>query len=210
MKIFINALILFAFSFYATAQMNKTISYGENIDLGIIEKDVKFTIVHENDEIILQGEEINNYKFNKPGSYIIQVVDPYLDDETHSCTHTVLPQQFTINVSRVRMKFHESVQLSQPIRKNVETRGITLSVPITIQTYDHKEAQLNTLPVNTSGIGTSVVANYDNEFTDLSEGEHVLKYSLSGVVTENSYIMFDFVDANGNIQSVSLLSPINN
>ena len=109
------------------------------------------------------------------------------------------------------MKFDGSrIGFSQPIKKGVETTGIILSIPISIETYDNIPVALIYTTVNTAGIGTSITANLSKDYGELSVGENVVSYSLKGTVTENTYLMFDFVDANNKVQSVAIKSIIEN
>lgn len=122
-----------------------------------------------------------------------------------------MPKEIIVEVSRVKMTFEaDSLVFSSPIVKNKSIDGITLSIPVTIQTYDHRPANLNTSIVNAAGIGVNVTARLDDRFKELPEGKHVLQYALSGLVTENAYLMFDFIDTNGKIQTVSLTTPVIN
>lgn len=207
-----NSIILFIFliGFVAFGQSKYDISFNETITLKKIENNTTFTISSEFGTINLIGDAINQYKFKKPGSYLIKVFQPKTTSG-EECNHPILPSEITVNVSRIKMKFDQSkLKLSQLIHKNTETSGIQLSVPVTIQTFDNIPVTIDLTPVNSSGIGTSITATLRNEFQQLSPGKHLLVYDLSGIVTQNSYIMFDFVDANGKIQSIALKSPIEN
>lgn len=207
-----NSIILFIFliGFVAFGQSKYDISFNETITLKKIENNTTFTISSEFGTVNLIGDAINQYKFKKPGSYLIKVFQPKKASE-EECNHPILPSEIMVNVSRIKMKFDQSkLKLSQLIHKNTETSGIQLSIPVTIQTFDSNPVTIDLSPVNSSGIGTSITATLRDEFKQLSSGKHLLVYDLNGVATQNSYIMFDFVDANGKIQSVSLKSPIEN
>lgn len=207
-----NSIILFIFliGFVAFGQSKYDISFNETITLKKIENNTTFTISSEFGTVNVIGDAINQYKFKKPGSYLIKVFQPKIASE-EECNHPILPSEIIVNVSRIKIKFDQSkLKLSQLIHKNTETSGIQLSIPVTIQTFDSNPVTIDLSPVNSSGIGTSITATLRDEFKQLSSGKHLLVYDLNGVATQNSYIMFDFVDANGKIQSVSLKSPIEN
>ena len=122
-----------------------------------------------------------------------------------------MPKEIVVEVSRIKMIFDsDAILFSSPIVKNRSTEGIVLSIPVSIQTFDHRIAKLNITSVNSTGIGTNITATLDNRFKELPEGNHVLQYALKGLVTENAYLMFDFIDANGLIQSASLTKPVIN
>lgn len=214
MKAIITIFLLICFTSYAQNKSDITISFGENINLGKIETDTNFFISSESGSFQLHGNEINKYKFRKPGIYLLKITESNFHkegEEEDSCSKNHLPKEITVTVSRIKMTFDGSrITFSNPIKKNAETNGLTMSIPVKIVTYDNKPADLNFSQVNSAGIGTSIIAKLDENYKKLPEGIHILNYSLSGKVTENAYLMFDFIDANGRIQSVSLPTQINN
>jgi len=192
------------------AQFRLNISYGESIRIGKINPSTKFIISSEQGEINLTGFEIRDYKFDKPGIYFVKVEQVKSNYESTD-EHPLLPSQIQVNVSRIKMKFDSNrIEFSQPIKKGIETYGTTLSIPISIETYDNEPVLLNYTTIKTAGIGTSVTANLIKDYGELSAGEHIVSYSLKGKVSENTYLMFDFVDANNKVQSVALKSIIEN
>jgi hypothetical protein len=210
MKVIIAFLSLFYLSGFAQNSKELMISYGESISLGKIEDDTTFSISSQFGTITLKGNEINNYIFSKPGNYMIKVNEiQHVNSE--SCNHNHFPKEISLIVSRVKMTFDGTkIKFSEQINKNKDTNGITLSIPVTIESFDNKPVTLNNSIVNSAGIGTSIVAKLNDKMKELPIGTHLINYELSGKVTENSYLMFDFVDANGLIQSVTLVNPIQN
>lgn len=210
MKKNISLLLLVLISFAGYTQSSYDISFNETISLKKIEKSTTFTILSDYGTVNLVGDAINHYKFKKPGIYLIKVIQKQEIFEEES-EYPLLPAEIKVNVSRIKMKFDGSkLKLSEPIIKNSETSGITISIPITIETFDKKGVEMKYAAINSSGIGTSITATLKNEFKNLSPGKHLLVYELKGIITQNSYLMFDFIDANGKVQSISLQSPIDN
>lgn len=210
MKKNILVLIFVFINLVSFGQDKFDISYNETISIRKLEKSTTFTISSEYGTVNLTGDAINHFKFKKPGVYLIKVLQKKnTTDET--CERIVLPSNITVNVSRIRIKFDgNKLNFSEPIKKNKETSGITFSIPITIETFDNKPVLMDLTQINSSGIGTSIKATLKNEFKQLAAGKHLLVYDLKGIATQNSYLMFDFIDANGKIQSISLKSPIEN
>ncbi|MEC4004956.1 hypothetical protein OX283_009835 [Flavobacterium sp. SUN052] len=210
MKKNILVLIIILIHLFSFGQSKFDISYNETITLKKLEKTTIFTISSDYGIVNLTGDAINQYKFKKPGIYLIQVIQK-IENSGEECNHPILPSQITVNVSRIKMKFDSSkLKFSELIKKNTETSGSTLSIPVVIETFDNKSVMMNVMPINSSGIGTSITATLKNEFQNLSTGKHILVYDLKGITNQNSFLMFDFIDANGKIQSVSLKSPIEN
>lgn len=210
MKTLYTILILFFFNNLIISQNSMTISYNEKINLGEVAKEFQFHVTGEFGNTILTGTEINDYKFANPGKYIIKLVtEKHLED--NKCDHDVLPDSIIVNVSRVKMIFDGSkMTFSSPIRKNIDTQGIILSIPVSVNTFNHKSTSIVPKVVNSAGVGTSISGVLLNDVSELKEGTYTFRYRLSGVVTENSYLMFDFMDSNKNIQSFSLKTPVKN
>ncbi len=201
-------LLLLLFINAAFCQSEIKISYNQSIHLPRVKNNTEFFISGVQLNAHLKGEQINKFIFERPGKYKIKIKQ-HIKAKTASCEHDEKEQELTVIVSRIRMTFDEkNIAFSEPIHKNVETSKITVSIPVKIETYDNLPVSLDFTPVNTAGIGTNIVATLDKNTEELPIGVHILKYSLHGVVTENSYLMFDFIDANKTVHSVALSTPI--
>jgi len=203
----ISVLLLLCCNYFFAQE--KVIAYNDRLDLGTVPKDTHFDLRGNSLQKQLKGNEINQYVFSAVGNYTIKVVEK--KHQPISCNHAHFPKEINLRVSRIKMTFDANrVTFSKPIIKNMETKGTILTIPITIETADRLPAALNKTPISVAGIGSSIVAILDQSIQELPEGTHLLRYALNGIVTQNSYLMFDFVDANGQIQSVSLASPVKN
>ena len=201
-------LLLISFSGFAFAQGEINMSYKEKINLGKIDNDTDFYINSIYVKKHLVGNKINQYVFSKPAIYKITVEEKTHSNE-QSCNHNHLPSEIIVNVNATKMTFDTaSLSFSKSIQKNIDTKGIILSIAVNIETFDHLPAKLNQSRVNFAGIGSEISANLNESIKELSEGNHILKYNLNGIVTENSYLMIDFVLPNGTIQSVAMPNSI--
>lgn len=208
MKNFSKIVLLLLFYNFSFSQNEIKITYNESIHISRVTAKTDFYIIGENGKTHLKGYKINEYLFQIPGKYIVKI-NWHLKSKKDDCEHLSLPKEITILVSRIKMTFDGSnVAFSEPIRKNLETSKISVSIPVKIETYDKKPIRLNPDPINTSGIGSTIIAALNESAKELQEGTHILTYSLHGLVTQNSYLMFDFIDANNKIQSVALTTPI--
>jgi hypothetical protein len=208
-KSLLTILLLLCFHHFF-AQNTISIAYNDKINLGTVAKTNHFYITSGATKIHLKGNEINDYVFKSPGTYHIEVTQKKAR-HSETCREILLPKEIVVTVSRIKMTFDSNrISFSTPIIKNIDTKGIILSIPIAITTFDHLPAPLNFTPVNSMGIGSAITATLDATAKELPEGTHTLQYHLNGIVTENSYLMFDFLDANGNTQTVSLVTPVKN
>lgn len=210
MKVIISFITLFCFQMYAQNSVEMVINYGESIRLNGVQESAKFTISGENTAVILNGSEINSFVFDRPGNYKIEIAvkEPFTVGD---CSHPSLPKEINLLVSRTKMYFDgDKMQLSSPIIKNKDMEGTSLTIPVVVETFDHKPIVLNNEVVTVAGIGSTLTAKLIATTPELSEGLHVLSYRLSGKVSENAYLMFDFINAEGKIQSVAMRNPIQN
>lgn len=210
MRVIIILIGLISFNLFSQTVSKKNIAYGESVPFGTIENGAKFTIVGPDATVYLTGSEINDYVFSKPGNYTItsETSVPFTKGD---CNHQSFPKIIEIVVGRSKMKFDASqIQFSESIIKNKDMEGATFTIPVFIETYDHKPIVLNNDVVNVAGIGSSLTAKLDTSTLELSEGLHILSYTLSGKVSENAHLMFDFIKSDGTIQSVALSNPVQN
>ncbi|MGL2966195.1 hypothetical protein [Flavobacterium sp. XGLA_31] len=201
------------FLFFCTLVFSQnvvTISYGETINLSNVNDKMQFYINGSQGKVHLKGEQINRYKFEKPGNYQIKIVERS-SKKAASCESHVFPEEITVNVSPVKMIFDsKNIAFSEPIRKNVSTEHIIMTIPVIISTYNHKPVKWRNTSIDVAGLGSTIVARPLDETSEWVEGTHIVKYALSGLVNLNSYLMFDFKDINNQIQSISLTTPVTN
>jgi hypothetical protein len=187
------------------AQAKFEIAYGEKISLDLAKADSRFTITGPTGTMRLDANAINQYTFPIPGNYVIKVAQSHSHDQ--DCKHA--PEEITVKVNPVRMVFDaRNLTLSAPIQKNKPTDNIVVSIPVSIESYGHQPVKLNQASVQSAGIGSSIVARLNPAITTLPEGKHTLQYTLEGVATHDTYLMLDFIDANGQIQSILLSKPV--
>lgn len=210
MKFLLPLFLMIHLMGYSQAKSDYIINYNEKIDFGNVSQEVSFTIYFNNSIQRLNGSLINYFIFSKPGAYQINVVEN-IEHKENECGHNHFPKMIKVYVSNVKITFDTSnLKFFEPITKNKETLENYITIPVFIESYKNEPINLNTTPVIVSGIGSEIIATLDEKFIKLSPGNHILKYNLSGKVTENSYLMFDFLDTNGMVQTVSLLTPIQN
>ncbi len=143
---------------------------------------------------------LENEVFNEPGDYIIQLHHVH---NANSCDHGSLPEQLFIKVSTMKMEFDFStVKLSRNIIGG-SNNGVTLRVNARYSSYDNKESTYNEGFI-TAGIGTSIIGKLKDGSIVLQQGVNTLEFVLEGQATSGNYIMFDFVDINGEVQSYGL------
>ena len=80
---------------------------------------------------------------------------------------------------------------------------------MTIYTKDNSLTKLSAPGLLIAGIGVSMTAKPINENIEIRNGVQLLKYKVSGLVNAESYLMFDFLDFNGQVQTYNLPQIIN-
>lgn len=197
------------FSRTAAVVIDKTISFGSTLDMGMLKPETTWEIEDQSGVIASgSGNELNEYVFGIPGDYQVNIHENIVI-EPGSCSHNTCPDMITLHVSNVRMTFHHSeITFSDSLRVGVGAEDITMLVPVTIERYNkYLPIEYNATEVRTAGVGTEIVAELDSQ-TQLREGKQVLTYQLAGKASKPAYIMFDFTDTNGMVQSYAMPFPI--
>lgn len=197
------------FSRTAAIVMDKTISFGSTLDMGMLKPETTWEIEDQSGVIASgSGNELNEYVFGIPGYYQVNIHENIVI-EPGSCSHNTCPDMINLHVSNVRMTFHNAeITFSDSLRVGVGAEGITMLVPVTVERYNkYLPIEYNATEVRTAGVGTEIVAELDAQ-TQLREGKQTLTYQLSGKASKPAYIMFDFIDTNGMVQSYAMPFPI--
>lgn len=196
----------FAQSNFGVKKPFKVISFGQKIEFGNIDNSVNWTISNKSggtSPVYLKGNEINNYVFEKSGSYEIR----FSETKKHSeeCYHPAFDETMTVEVSAVKMIFDLSkVVFSDQIQQGRDCEGITVSVPVNITFQGQPNVKFSSPDINVAGIGSEIIAKPVQKEITLKEGTQIIKYNLSGVASREAYLMFDFVDNNNQVQCYNL------
>lgn len=169
----------------------------------------------ENSNYYYSFQDFRRKKFDTPALYKIKTRHKEHNHSMQSrCYHPegeeiIVPETFFVNVDSVRIDFNpHSLKLAKPIYKNQSTEGNYLTVEAHIYNYYKTPIAMNLSPVKTAGIGANIQAALDSSMTILANGTYILKYNLTGLCTEASYIQFDFIDHTGAIVPIGLTTPI--
>lgn len=188
----------------------KLIVFGETLNLNEVSEKVTWTINRigaDNTPVSGVGKTLNEYVFAIPGNYEISIQEN-LDHQPGECEHKHLPEKIVLEVSAIKMIFNtQAIVFSDEIRKGVETKGLKMTVPVSIQTYSKQSVPYSNVLVTTAGVGTNIIATL-SEPKLFQDGNYTLVYNLQGVASQQAYIMFDFTDVNGQVQSYAHLKQI--
>jgi hypothetical protein len=141
------------------------------------------------------GEGLLNVVFQNPGQYTVSLTPSNVVHSSHegSCNHDTESKQLEIIVLSIKLEFlFDQSSFSNPIKGGTDISGTILSIPVVFSSYDKKDAQIEGLKIITSGVNTSIEGTLKNEKATLSQGLNTLNFSLNGVATPETYIMFDF------------------
>lgn len=188
----------------------KTISFGEKVFFGNVEDGARWTVVNtkENMMVSLTGSQINDFVFNKPGSYEISFSE--IKKHSEECNHPTFPEKIIVKVSSVKMVFDFSkINFSEKIQRGRNCDNIIITVPVNITTKDNSSTRLSAPGLNIAGIGTTLNAKPLDKELVIKDGVQFLKYQLSGSVNRETYLMFDFFDFNNQVQTYNQLEIIN-
>ena len=202
-------------SFYVVGQKikepYKIIAYGEKIAFGTIENAARWTISNakENIFIHLNGNQINNYLFEKPGIYEVGFSEnkSYSENE---CSHPRFDEKMIVQVSPIKMVFDFSkIKFSDKIEVGRNCEDIFITVPVNVVMKEDHPVSFLISEVVVAGVGSQIIAKPVMQEVLLKSGIQFLKYQLSGMATKEAYLMFDFIDFNNQVQTYNYPEIIN-
>lgn len=220
------ALLMIAINSFGQSQaaniQTVKLSFGDKYSGGyesVITDNDKWTIYsmdHHQQLASGQGSSYSNFIFQEPGNYRItfESAADHQHEENQAaaltCEHKLMPDAVIVEVSPVKMKYDFSnISFSAPIQSGVPADNVSMNVPVQVEVFNNGSYSFQVLPVKTAGVATTLTAQpTETSPVVLQNGTMMLSYSLSGAVTKSSYVMFDFVDFNGNVQSYSLASKV--
>jgi len=151
---------------------------------------------------------IRRLLFEIPGTYQIDIEEELGYDPT-TCNHPRYPAEITIEVSPFHMEFDfTTIRLSREIIGGQAVDGQTLSVDVAFRAYRSDTVAYEVQPVKSVGIGTTIVGVPLQERMVFRPGVNTIVYQLHGQAHSSSYIMFDFIDINNQVQVYSLPQKI--
>lgn len=180
------------------------ISYTEKANVLLFPEDT-YTIYTSSGSVLETGigYSVRDYVFTVPGTYTVEVGHPHTQS-SDSCNHS-FPNRWIIEVANTKFNIDfQNITLSRPIRVNQSTEGTTMSIPVFVSSYNNQPVEFRATTVKTAGIGTNVIGTLQGGAQSLSQGNNVLVYHLSGVVTQDTYIMFDIIDDINRVHGWSL------
>lgn len=188
----------------------KTISFGETISFGTIDNSVQWTILNksQNISVSINGNEINKYIFDKPGFYEIHFSENR--KHTEECSHPAFNEKMLIEVTAVKMNFDFShITFSEKIKSGVNYNDLIITVPVNVVVKENKRANFKVQEFSVAGVGSELKATPLQNEMILTTGKHIIKYKVSGMVKNKTYLMFDFIDFNNNVQTYNQPEIVN-
>lgn len=195
--------------------LKKSISFGDKIAIGLEENEeanhYNWQILNNQNKIIAQGNgiDLQNFVFEKPGSYTIAIQEINASSvKPHDCSRKMLPETILVEVAPVQMQFlFNEMVFSTPLVGDIDIAG-TLTIPVNVTTYNNKSYTYSNTTFRAAGIGATLSGEMNKANTVVNTGKHYFAYTLTGKLKKGTYIMLDFFDAVGNIQSHSFTTPI--
>ena len=180
----------------------KSISFGGKINLGKIEHPLVWTVlsVDSNNQVVLNGDDINSYVFETPGTYQITSTENKSTSE-NECNHASFPESFIVKVSPIQMVFDFStLTFDKALEGGVNVENTTLSLNVNLKTFTNESVPFSEGKIQSAGIGTTIKGQLLNAVI-LKPGNNKVNYKLSGAASKDTYIMLDFFDVNEQVQS---------
>jgi hypothetical protein len=162
-------------------------------------------VKNELDELVVQLNEstLNEFVFSTPGVFSIELSSDHAKEEDlKECNHLVHNRLISLRVLPYHLKFDfNKTTFSSQLVGDKEMSSALLTIPIEVQTYSKSSIKLGKFKFQTAGINTTLEGETKNENLILNPGVNLISYQMKGKVSENTFIMFDFFDNYGLVQS---------
>lgn len=168
---------------------------------------VRWEIINPERKSVKKGSgNIENFTFQQPGNYVLKLTDT-TPHNANGCDHQHFPNQLNINVSPYYMAFDlQNVKISRTLTGG-SAKGTLVTVNVDFDSFDKKPASYDR-GFATAGVGTTIKGKLKNSEISLKPGINTLEFILEGNATTGNYIMMDFTDINGEVQSYGLTQKI--
>lgn len=172
------------------------INYGDTISTGISSEEpltVSWNVLPKTGLNISSGSGMmtGDLIFSQPGEYQITFNIPAHGD------HPAKSEIIQVKVSSVRMTFNtKNIVLSKKISAG-DVTGVTMTIPVTVKTYDGKSIDYSTREIKTTGVA-NITTRLKANSAKLKNGQNDLTFELSGSVSNSGSVQFRFYDLGGN------------
>jgi hypothetical protein len=142
----------------------------------------------------------HNFQFTVPGAF--QLVLKSEDASAHKvgekvgeCNHEEHDKRFQLIVLPYRMEFNlNEVTFSTEIVGGMEMRGQTVTIPVQFFSFKNESQEFPGLRVLSAGVNTTIQGKTTDAPFFLNPGLNDITFSLEGIASKGTYIMFDFID----------------
>ncbi len=189
---------------------SKVLSYGDNFSYDL-QANSTWVIKNTSNQAILGSGKgsISNFNFQIPGDYLVEVSE-VISHKQGECDHGHDPSLISIYVSPHKMSFDFStIQFIEPIIGGKVYTDLQISIEVTYQNYFDQKVNFTSSTVKSAGIQTTFEGILDVNRQNLISGVNNFRYTVSGQATKDTYIMFDFIDINNQVESYSYPTKIN-
>lgn len=184
------------------------ISFSQKFNFPLNEN-TSWSIVNQKDSKIIGNGvgSIAGFDFVEPGTYILHIIDNSVHNPAE-CNHSHFPSNLLIEVSEMEMIFDfNSIQFSQELIGGQELQDIEMSIEVDFKHYKNQPTEFSNY-VRSAGVDANITGSISAKQI-LTPGKNKLVYQLSGSAAKNTYIMFDFIDVNGQIQTYYHTTKLN-
>lgn len=189
--------------------IESNISFGQSLSEGsriITSEDHTEWVIQYEGDILKQGlgRTVLEYIFEKPGLYKVKLYTP--EKRTMGgCNHGDIDHTVLLTVSNVVIDYQFDSDYWQEILRRTKTfENVEIMLPLRIRYYDDKSPnEITGLAISVAGVNCTLRGRQLSSIR-LPGGLHDVAFLLQGSVGSNVYVMVDFHDHDGRVQSHSI------
>ncbi len=202
-------------SVYDISRESRIIYFEEGIPVDVLSnmemKNLTLKVTNSKGEVLANLNEISmgEFRFDTPGDYSIELKSEHETNSEHDgCNHFDHDRTVQIRVLPYSLKFDfDQLTFSSELLGGKDMTGVSLTLPVEVKFYSGSSMKVGDFKVLTAGIKTNIEGKTSGDLT-LNSGTNLISFQLKGSATKNTYIMFDFFDMNGLVQSFSMLTAL--
>lgn len=185
------------------------ISFGDHLPASIVNKfkksDASWMLKSEGDLAFNQSgkaTDLAQIEFVSPGIYQLDFSAENHISHIGECDHHEVPTGLVVLVSSIRFQFvFEEIKFSQELKGGADLEGLTITIPVIYESYVHQNYTIKDLKVIGSGVNNLLNGKLSQDFVELIPGKTTIVFTVSGSIEKGSYIMLDFTDPLGKVQT---------
>jgi hypothetical protein len=191
------------------SERSLTICFNSSIELdelGIHQSDQFHWNVKDVNKVLISDDSkgaLSDFQFPHSGSYNLEISN-IKSQQPENCQHGDQNEVWKITVAPIQIIYNiDQISFSSALNSVNLAAGIEMTIPvhIALESIALNEFDLNTLRAVVQGVDCQILVENITEQVIQANGTYMIRFKLKGSSRPQSYIMIDFINQIGQINS---------